>query len=52
VIKKAVSGQFPDGKISHIKEVERKDAKFFEVSVKAAGKSHQLKLDEAGMAVK
>jgi hypothetical protein len=48
VIQKGVSAQFPDGKISHIKEVERKDAKFFEVSVKAGGKSHQIKLDEAG----
>ncbi|HEX4083826.1 MAG TPA: PepSY-like domain-containing protein [Chthoniobacteraceae bacterium] len=48
VIKKAVAAQFPGGRISHIKEVERKDSKFFEVSVKSGGKSHQLKLDEAG----
>jgi hypothetical protein len=51
VIKKAVSTQFPEGKISHIKEVERKDGKFFEVSVKAGGKAHQLKLDEVGKTV-
>jgi hypothetical protein len=51
-IKKAVGAQFPDGKISHIKEVERKDEKFFEVSVKAGGKSHQLKLDKEGKPVK
>ncbi len=47
-IKTAVMAQFPDGRISHIKEVERKGTKFFEVSVKAGGKSHQLKLDESG----
>jgi len=47
-IKKAVAAQFPDAKISHIKEVEQKHAKFFEVSVKTGGKSHQLKLDAAG----
>jgi hypothetical protein len=52
VIKTAVSAQFPGGKISHIKEVERKDGKFFEVSVKAGEKSHQLKLDEGGKALK
>lgn len=52
VIKTAVSAQFPGGTISHIKEVERKDGKFFEVSVKAGGESHQLKLDEAGKPVK
>jgi hypothetical protein len=52
IIKAAVMGQYPDGKISHIKEVERKDVKFFEVSVKAGGKSHQLKLDEQGKPVK
>ena len=51
-IKAAVTALFPDGKISHIKEVERKDAKFYEVSVKAGGKSHQLKLDKAGKPVK
>ena len=51
-IKQAVSGQFPDGKISHIKEVERKDGRFFEVSVKSAAGSHQLKLDEGGKSVK
>ncbi len=48
VIRKAIAALYPDGTISHIKEVERKDAKFFELSVKAGGKSHQLKLDEAG----
>jgi hypothetical protein len=52
VIKSAVSAQFPDGAISHIKEVERKDGKFFEVSVKAGGKSHRLTLDEGGKPVK
>ena len=52
VIQKAVSAQFSDGKISHIKEVEQKEVKFFEVSVKSGGKSHQLKLDEAGKPVK
>jgi len=51
-IKKAVSAQFPDGKISHIKEVERKSAKFFEVAVKAGGKSHELKLDATGKPLK
>jgi hypothetical protein len=51
-IKKAVAAQFPEGKISHIKEVEQKSGKFFEVSVKAGGKSHQLKLDTAGKALK
>jgi hypothetical protein len=48
----AVSAQFPGCTISHIKEVERKDAKFFQVSVKAAGKSHQLMLDETGKPLK
>jgi len=51
-IKEAVSAQFPDGKISHIKEVEQNDAKFFEVSVKSGSKSHQIKLDEAGKPLK
>jgi hypothetical protein len=51
-IKQAVGATYPDGKISHIKEVERTDAKFFEVSVKSGGKSHQLKLDEAGKPLK
>jgi len=51
-IKKAVAAQYPGAKISHIKEVERKTAKFYEVSVKANGKSHQLKLDAAGKPVK
>jgi hypothetical protein len=52
VIKTAVSAQFPAGTISHIKEVERTNAKFFEVSVKAGGKSHRLTLDESGKPVK
>jgi len=52
VIKKAVAALLPDGRISHIKEVEQKDAKFFEVSVKSSGKSHQLKLDAAGKPIK
>jgi hypothetical protein len=52
VIKAAVTAQYPDGTISHIKEVERKDAKFFELSVKARAKSHQLKLGEDGKPVK
>lgn len=47
-IEKAVSAKYPDGRITHIKEVERKDSKFFELSVKAGGKSHQLKLDQDG----
>jgi hypothetical protein len=51
-IKKAVAALFPDGNISHIKQVDRKNAKFFELSVKAGSKSHQLKLDEAGKLVK
>ena len=51
-IRKGVAALFPDGKISHIKEVERKDGKFFEVSVKSGEKSHQLKLDEAGKPLK
>jgi hypothetical protein len=51
-IKSAVSAQFPGGTISHIKEVERTNAKFFEVSVKAGGKTHRLTLDESGKPVK
>jgi hypothetical protein len=47
-ILKAVTALYPDGKISHIKEVERKTGKFFELSVKAGGKAHLLKLDEDG----
>jgi hypothetical protein len=47
-IKKAVAAQFPNGTVSHIKEVEQKDRKFFELSVKTGGKSHQLKLDVDG----
>jgi hypothetical protein len=52
VIKTAVTAQYPGGKISSIKEVERKDVKFYAVAVKAGAKSHQLKLDEAGKPVK
>ena len=52
VIKSAVSAQFPGGTISHIKEVERTNAKFFEVSVKASGKTQRLTLDESGKPVK
>jgi hypothetical protein len=52
VIKKAVTALFADGRISHIKEVERKDGKFYEISVKTGEKSHSLKLDEAGKPVK
>ena len=51
-IKKAVSAQFPDGKISHIEEVERPNAKFFEISVKSGDKSRRLKLDESGRPIK
>ena len=51
-IKKAVSAQFPDGKISHIKEVERTNSKFFEISVKTGDKSRRLKLDSSGQPVK
>ena len=51
-IKKAVTAQFPDGKISHIKEVEQKGTKFFELSVKTSGKSHQIKLDANGKPLK
>jgi hypothetical protein len=47
-IKKSVATLYPDGKITHIKEVEQKDVKFFELSVKTADKVHQLKLDPAG----
>ena len=47
-IKKAVSALFPGGNITHIKEVERSNVKFYEISVKTADKSRQLKLDEAG----
>ncbi len=52
VIKAAVTAQFPGATISHIKEVERKDAKFFEISVKSGGKTHRLTLDEGGKPVK
>jgi len=52
VIKKTVAAQFPNGKISHIKEVERPHAKFFEISVKSADKTHRLILDESGHPVK
>jgi hypothetical protein len=51
VIKAAVTAQYPGATISHIKEVERKDIKFYEVSAKAGGKSHQLKFDESGKPV-
>ena len=51
-IKKTVASLYPDGSISHIKQVEQKKAKFYEVSVKAGGKSHELKLDEAGKPLK
>jgi hypothetical protein len=51
-IRTAVNAQFPGATISHIKEVERKDAKFFDVSVKVGGKSHRFTLDEAGKPVK
>ena len=51
-IKQAVAAQFPRGKISHIKEVERKEAKFFEVSVTSGGKSRQVTLDAAGKPIK
>ena len=51
-IQKAISAQFLNGKISHIKEVERKDLKFFEVSVRAGGKAHRLKLDLTGQLLK
>jgi hypothetical protein len=47
-IVKGVEEQYPGGKISHIKEVERKGGKLYEVSVKAGGKSHQMKLGMAG----
>jgi hypothetical protein len=52
VIKSAVAAHFPGGRISHLKEVERGGGKFYEVSVKADGKSHQLQLDETGTPVK
>jgi hypothetical protein len=52
VIKAAVTAQYPGATISHIKEVERTGVKFYEVSAKAGGKSHQLKLDESGKPVK
>ena len=51
-IKTAVTAQYPSGTISHIKEVERKDVKFYELSVKSGAKSHALKLDESGKPVK
>ncbi len=47
-IKAAVEKQFPGASISHIKEIEKGAAKFFEISVKAGGKSHQLKLTAEG----
>ena len=51
-IQKAVAALFPDGRISHINEVEQKKGKFFEVSVKTGAKSHQLKLDAHGKQIK
>jgi len=51
-IKKAVSEQLPGGKISHIKEVQRSNAKFFELSVKTDDNTRRLKLDESGKPVK
>ncbi|MGA3172179.1 MAG: hypothetical protein ABSE62_14330 [Chthoniobacteraceae bacterium] len=52
VIEKAVAGLYPDGTITHIKEVERKTGKFFEISVKVGESSHRLKLDDGGKALK
>lgn len=52
VIKAAVTAQYPGATISHIKQVQRKDVTFYEVSARAGGKSHQLKLDESGKPVK
>jgi hypothetical protein len=51
-IKKSVAALYADGRISHIKEVEQKEGKFYELSVKASGKAHQLKLDAAGKPIK
>jgi len=51
-IQKAVAAFYPDAKITHLKEVTRKEATFFEISVRGGGKSHQLKLDASGNAVK
>lgn len=51
-IKAAVTAQYPGATISHVKEVQRTGVKFYEVSAKAGGKSHQLKLDETGKPVK
>jgi hypothetical protein len=51
-IKAAVQAQYPGAKISHIKEVERKGASFFEVSVKAGSKTHRLELSPSGSPVK
>jgi hypothetical protein len=52
VIKKAVAALYPTGKITFIKQVERKDATFFEVSVRGAGKAHLLNLDPNGKPLK
>jgi hypothetical protein len=52
VIQKAVAALYPDGTITHIKLVEQTTGKFYEISVKAGGKSHQLKLDKGGKALK
>jgi hypothetical protein len=51
-IKAAVQAEYPGAKISHIKEVERKDSTFFEVSVKAGAKTHRLELSATGSALK
>ena len=49
VIQGSVAKLYPGGTITHIQEVTRATGKFFEVSVSSGGKSHQLKLDEAGV---
>jgi hypothetical protein len=54
VVKKAVGALYAGGKISHIKEIERKDpkeVKYYELSVKSGDKTHLLKLDLAGKAL-
>jgi uncharacterized membrane protein YkoI len=47
-IKKSVAAQYPGAKISHIKQVTRGGAVFFELSVKTDGGAHQLTLDPSG----
>ena len=47
-IKEAIAKQFSDGKISHLKQVDKGGKTYFELTVEAGGKSHALKLNAEG----